>query len=71
MRAAKAKVVKGKIVTRAKFPEGTKLYLVVDEPVPPVELDADDEIAIDRALASIRAGKGISLAKFRTILNRL
>lgn len=35
------------------------------------ELDVDDEIAIDRALASVRAGRGVSLAKFRTILNRL
>ncbi len=71
MRAARAKVVKGKIVTRAKFPDGTKLYLVVDEPVPPVVLDADDEAAIDRALASVRAGKGISLTRFRAILSRL
>lgn len=71
MRSARAKVVKGKIVTRARFPEGTKLYLVVDEPVPPVELDAEDEAAIDLALASVRAGKGISLKRFRAILQRL
>lgn len=71
MRAVRAKVVKGKIVTRARFPEGTKLFLVVDEPTPPVELDAEDEAAIARALASSRAGKSISLAKFRTLLNRL
>jgi ABC-type protease/lipase transport system fused ATPase/permease subunit len=70
MRAVRAKVVKGKIVTRAKFPDGTKLYLVVDEPVPPVELDAEDEAAIGRALASVRAGKGISLTKFRSISSR-
>jgi len=30
MRTARARVVNGKIVTRAKFPEGTKLVLVVD-----------------------------------------
>lgn len=63
--------MQGKIVTRAKFPEGTKLYLVVDEPAPPVELDAEDELAIDRALASVRAGKGISLKQFRAILRRV
>ena len=63
--------MKGKIVTRAKFPEGTKLYSVVDEPVAPVELDADDKLAIDRALASVRTCKGISLSKFRSILHRL
>lgn len=71
MRAVRAKVVKGKIVTKTKFPDGTKLLLVVDEPTLPVELDAEDEAAISRALASTRAGKAISLAKFRTLLNRL
>ena len=30
-----------------------------------VELDAEDKRAIDRALASVREGKGISLDKFR------
>lgn len=61
----------GKVVTRAKFPEGTKLILQVDDVAPIVELDAEDEKAIDRALASVREGKGISLDKFRAILNRL
>jgi ABC-type protease/lipase transport system fused ATPase/permease subunit len=71
MRAARAKVVKGKIVTRAKFPEGTKLYLVVDEPVAPLELDAKEEAAIGRALSSVRAGKSISLAQLGTTVERL
>ena len=70
-RIATAKEVDGKIVTRTKFPEGTKLVLQVEEPVPAVELDAEDERAIDRALASVREGKGISLDKFRAILQRL
>jgi hypothetical protein len=69
-RIASAKVVNGKIVTRAKFPEGTKLILQVDEPVA-IELDEEDEAAIERALSSVRAGKGISLDKFRAILQRL
>jgi hypothetical protein len=64
-------VLNGKVVTRAKFPEGTKLVLQVDDSAPIVELDAEDERAIDRALASVRAGKGISLDKFRAILQRL
>jgi hypothetical protein len=70
-RIATAKVVNGKVVTRAKFPEGTKLILQVDEVEPIVSLDAEDEHAIDRALASVRAGKGISLDKFRALLHRL
>jgi hypothetical protein len=69
-RVASARVVNGKIVTRAKFPEGTKLIVQVDEPEE-IELDAEDEAAIERALTSVRAGKGISLQKFRAILQRL
>jgi hypothetical protein len=44
-----------KRVTRAKFPEGTRLLLVADEPQPEVELDDEDVAAIRRARASIRA----------------
>lgn len=69
-RVATGKVVDGKVVTKAKFPEGTKLILQVEEAPQVVELDAEDEKAIDRALSSIRAGKGISLDKFRAVLQR-
>ncbi|MGE0404024.1 MAG: hypothetical protein AB7T06_45375 [Kofleriaceae bacterium] len=61
MRIARAKVVKGRIVTRAKFPEGTRLLLVVDEPQPEVELDEQDVEAIRRARASIRAGRKVPM----------
>jgi hypothetical protein len=71
MRSARAKVVKGKIVTRTKFPDGTKLFLLVDEPQPAVELDEEDELAIRRARASLRAGKGIPMDKLFAILERL
>jgi hypothetical protein len=71
MRTARAKVVKGKIVTRAKFPEGTKLFLVVDKPQPEIELDDDDEKAFDDAMVEVRRGKGIPLETFRAILHRL
>ena len=58
----------GRSLTRAKFPEGTKLILQVDRPVPPIELTAEDERAIDQALASVRAGKGVALDTFRELL---
>lgn len=64
MRSARAKVVNGKIITRAKFPEGTRLFLVIDEPQPEIEFDEEDELAIERARTSIRAGKGIPMDKF-------
>lgn len=68
---ALARVVGGRIVTRARFPEGTRLLLHVDTPAPPVELTADDERAIDEALASVEDGGGIPLDTFRAILSRL
>lgn len=71
MRSARAKVVNGKIVTRAKFPDGTKLVLVVDEPQPEIELNDDDRQALDDAIAAARAGKTIPLATFRSILRTL
>jgi hypothetical protein len=70
-RVATARVVNGKVVTRAKFPEGTKLILQVEDAPRLIELDAEDEKAIDRALTSVRAGKGISLDKFRAVLQRI
>lgn len=71
MRSARAKVVKGKIVTRAKFPEGTKLFLVVDTPQPKIELQDDDERAFDEAMVAVRRGNTIPLETFRAILQRL
>ena len=71
MKAARAKVVKGKIVTRAKFPEGAELTVVMRDRTEPVELTPDEEAAMLRGIASIKAGKGIPLAEVRAILRRL
>lgn len=61
-RTAVARVVDGQIRTRARFPDGTRLIVHVDDPGPPVELTAEDERAIDKALASVRAGRPRSAA---------
>ncbi len=71
MKSARARVVKGRIVTRAKFPEGAELTVVLREPMPPIDLTREQEDALLRGIASIRAGKGISLARFRALLRRL
>jgi hypothetical protein len=70
MRTVRAKVVNGKIVTRTKFPEGTKLVLV-DEPRPPLVIDEDDEKAFDEAVVAVRKGKTIPVETVREILRRL
>ena len=68
MPTARAKVVNGKIVTKAKFPEGTKLLLVVEEPQPEIELDDEDKRALDEAIAATREGKLIPLETVRALL---
>jgi hypothetical protein len=71
MKSARAKVIKGKIVTRAHFPEGAELTLVLRENQPPIDLTSEEEEAMLRGIASIKAGKGIPLREFRAILRRL
>ncbi len=67
---ARAKVVNGKIVPRAKFPEATKLVPVVDEPQPEIELNDEDVLTIARARVSIRAGRGLSMNRLRKLLEK-
>lgn len=71
MRTARAKVVKGRIVTRARFPEGTKLVLMVDEPQPVIALDSEDQRALEEAISAAREGRTIPLDAFRAILRTL
>lgn len=71
VKSARARVVKGRIVTRAKFPEGAELTVILREPKRPIALTREEEAAMLRGIASIRAGKGISLAGFRALLSRL
>jgi len=71
MSTARAKVVNGKIVTKAKFPEGTKLLLVVEEPQPEIKLDDEDQQALDEALVATREGKLIPLETVRALLRTL
>lgn len=71
MKAARARVVKGKIVTRARFPEGAELTIVMREKEPPIELTREEEEAIARGIESIRSGKGIGLREFRALLRHL
>ncbi len=71
MKAARGKVVKGRIVTRAKFPEGAELTIVLRQKGRSIDLSPDEEDAMLRGIASIKAGKGLPLDNFRAILRRL
>jgi hypothetical protein len=70
VKAARARVVKGKIVTRAKFPEGARLTILMDDERPPIELEPEDEDGMLRGIEAIKAGKGVPLDEFRAILRR-
>ena len=70
-RSARGTVVKGKIVTRAKFPEGAKLTILMDDDRPAVALSREDEAAMLRGISEIKAGRGVPLAEFLEILHRL
>ena len=69
MRTVSAKVLKGRVVTRAKLPEGAKLTVIVHEPVE-IALDAEDEAAIASGAQEIRAGRYASANALRTFLRR-
>jgi hypothetical protein len=69
VRTVGAKVLKGKVVTRAKLPEGAKLTVFVHEPVD-AELDDDDEAAIASGVTEIRAGRYSSANDVRSFLRR-
>ena len=70
VRAVNAKVLEGKVVTRAKLPEGAKLTLFVHEPAAAVELDDEDAAAIVAGAAEIRAGRYVPAAELRAFLRR-
>ena len=70
MKVARARIVSGKIVTRAKFPEGARLTVLMDDERPPIAVSPDDEAAIAKGIAQVDAGKGIPLDKFLAKLRR-
>ena len=70
MRLASGRVVKGSIVTRARFPEGTRLTLVPHDEGLPVSLDPDEEAGVLKGIAEIAAGRGVPGHTVRRKLRR-
>jgi hypothetical protein len=68
VKTAEAKVVRGAIVTRSKFPDGTRLTLVEHDERTPITLDPDDEAAILKGTEEIESDRGIPVARARTRL---
>jgi hypothetical protein len=70
VRTVSAKVLKGRVVTRAKLPEGARLTVFVHESDTEIEIDGEDEAAIADGIAEIRAGQYVSANELRTFLRR-
>jgi hypothetical protein len=69
MRTASARILRGRVVTRARLPEGARLTLFVHEPVD-IELEDDDARAIAEGVAEVRAGRYASASELRRFLRR-
>lgn len=70
MRSVSAKIVDGKIVTRAKLPEGAKVTVLVHEPDEEYVLDADEIAGIDRGMEDLREGRRVPASKLIAYLRR-
>ena len=70
MHSVSAKVVKGKVVTRAKLPEGARVTVVVHDATGDVDLDEGDIAPIAQADDEMRAGKYVTAAAARRFLRR-
>ncbi len=70
MKIAQGRVVRGAVVTRSRFPEGTRVTLVEHDERSPIGLDPDEEAAIMRGIAEIEAGRGIPVTRLRAKLRR-
>ena len=70
MHSVSAKVVQGKVVTRAKLPEGARLTVVVHDAAGDLDLHESDVAPIERADADIRGGEYVTAATARSFLRR-
>ena len=70
MKVAHGRVVRGTIVTRARFPEGARITLVQHDERPAIDLDPDEEAGVLAGIAEIEAGKGIDASRLRRKLRR-
>jgi hypothetical protein len=70
MKIATGRIVKGAIVTRARFPEGAHVRIVREDQRPPVELDPDEEAGMLKGLQEFDEGKGRPASRLRAKLRR-
>lgn len=70
MPAVPGRVVKGKIVTRARLREGARVVVLVEDNSPPVDLDPDEEAGVLKGIQEFEEGKSRPASELRAKLRR-
>ena len=70
MSAVTGRVVKGKIVTRARLREGERVVVLREDDSPPVDLDPDEEAGVLKGLQDFKEGKAYPASRLRAKLRR-
>ena len=70
MKVAEGRIIKGAVITKARFPEGAKLTLVQHDDRPAVSLTPDEEAGILKGIQEIAQRRGIPLSRIRAKLRR-
>jgi hypothetical protein len=70
MRIVEGRVVKGAIVTKARFPEGARVTVIQHDDRPPVKVSREIEAEILAGIRELDAGKGLPIERLRARLRR-
>jgi hypothetical protein len=70
MKIATGRIQRGAVVTRARFPEGARVRIVLEDDRPPAALDPDEEAGMLKGIQEIEEGKGLPVSRLRTKLRR-
>jgi len=70
MKVATGRIVKGAVVTRARFPEGARVRIIQEDDRPPVDLDPDEQAGMLKGLQEIASGQGQPASRLRRKLRR-
>ena len=70
MKVASGRIVKGAVVTRARFREGARVRIIEEDDRPPVALDPDEEAGMLKGLQEFEQGKGLPISRLREKLRR-
>ena len=72
MKVATGRIVNGAVVTRARFPEGSRIRIVLEDDRPPLDLDLDldEETGMRKGIQEFAEGKGLPASRLRARLRQ-